>query len=92
MLPTFKVSKDNFLAWLNKYGLPIGIYDFNGNLSFDGSDGLKISDRGLKSANNLIPYDNPEDIDEYIKEACIDSFGAPLKFPKVSFSEYLKTI
>ena len=47
MLQESKISKEAFLAWLNKYGLPVGIYNFDGNLSFDGSDGPKISDRGL---------------------------------------------
>lgn len=43
------VTKQDFLDWLNTYGLSVEIYNFNGGgLSFDGSDGSKISDRGLK--------------------------------------------
>ena len=90
MLQESKISKEVFLDWLNKYGLPVGIYNFDGNLSFDGSDGPKISDRGLKERKIVAFYDNPAEIDEYIKEGCVNSFGAPIKLPKVMWSEYVK--
>lgn len=90
MIKESKISKEIFLEWLNKYGTPVGIYNFDGYLSFDGSDGPKISDRGLKERKIVAHYDNPKEIDDYIKDVCTDSFGSPLKYPKISFEIYLK--
>ena len=89
MLKESKISKEDFLKWVNKYCAPVSIYDFDGILSFGGSDGPKISDRGLKE-RKVILYDNLTEIDEYIKDGCMYSYGGPLEFPKLSWSEYVK--
>lgn len=90
MIKESKISKEIFLEWLNKYGVPVEIYNFDGNLSFGGSDGPKISDRGLKERKIVAFYDNPKEIDDYIKDICTNSLASPLKCPKVSFEMYLK--
>lgn len=88
-----KANKELFLKYLEKYGGGyVCTFDFGKEtvLSFGGSDGPAITDRGIE---NIGSWSNVEEIDRYINDGCDDHMcGQSCPKPVKSFEEFLKTI
>ena len=85
--------KEHFINYLCCYGgeAEVGQDDI---LSFEGSDGPDITEKGIDTEKGLIKYNQTQKIDSYIKEGCKHHYGKrydiPTKYPSMKWSDYYK--